>query len=361
MEYTIYNYFNQNDTNGEKKVLKFKNFKSEVGKNVVIHKSTTIIGDSNKITHIGNDTYIGPNVTIVSGIKIGDRNIILSNSSLDSDSQPNEIFSPNKTKLSFEGLVKEIVKNKLYDSEKVNISLVADDYGRNHNSNVGINFFLKNLLLNHASLMVNRNEYTDEAIDYIKANRLEDKIGLHFNMTEVKNLYSVNDPKNIANKITNQKRTFFFLKAKEKNIIQNELKNQIHLFENYNIPLTYFDSHGHIHLRLSTAKLIAPFFKNTKTIVRPPLKYSNKRLFLLPLSALLKRRIRKIYNNKVLGPIYFISARDLFRIKKSQKGKIVEVMLHPFLSDNQIINRRDIDFTCIVGFLFDNQDKFCII
>lgn len=70
-------------------------------------------GKTNGNIIIGNDVWIGDNVTIMSGCKIGDASIIATNSHIVSDVPPYAIFGGNPGKLIKYRFTEEVIENLL--------------------------------------------------------------------------------------------------------------------------------------------------------------------------------------------------------------------------------------------------------
>lgn len=138
------------------------------------------------------------------------------------------------------------------------IIINADDFGLNESCTKAIcNAFRAGLITD--TTMVANGEAFDLALGAIKEYRLENKIGIHFNLTEGKPLTT-----NICDieKFTHDgifhgkvDRVKLFTK-KERTAIYEELSAQIERLQNVGIVLSHVDSHHHIH----TGIFLAPIF-----------------------------------------------------------------------------------------------------
>ena len=63
------------------------------------------------------------------------------------------------------------------------IIINADDFGREDSRNTAINYSMINGYCSQASIMVNMNDFTDEAVKLSKDNGYQDKVCLHLNLT----------------------------------------------------------------------------------------------------------------------------------------------------------------------------------
>ena len=362
MSYRVVNYFDKDDSPGVMMPFTINGYSLIVGKNVVIGENFSLKGDKNLTTYIGQDTYIGNNVTLESGIQIGKRNTILEECSINSSTPDNIVITKNGQVTSIEEYIDRNIKRAVPLNNKINIALAADDFGRTNEANEGIEYYLNKDVLNHTSLMINRLTAKD-AIDYIHKNKIEDKIGIHFNITEVENKYSVNVEGNFANRLMTNKKNQICLSKTDKCIVKEEIKNQLDSFLSYDLKLNYFDSHGHVHFIPSISNAIIPVLKNYNVkSTRIPMHNFGKLSFKKRLYELIfKRHITKKYSRNFVHFDYFIRAIDLFKLDDKFIGKTVEVMTHPFAYGDKRVNRRDIDFNCIFGFIIDNSDKFNLI
>lgn len=222
------------------------------------------------------------------------------------------------------------------DTNKVNIIISADDYGRKHDANLAIRDCFKSGLINHASIMM-INDATEEAVKMIDN---IDQIGLHFNVLEgyplTKDIeLNVNFKHSLA-KAFNSKRTLFFLLPHEKRFIRNELIAQIEKYLSYGFKPTTFDSHGHTHTRYPVAKLITPILKKYGfEYVRIPfsLKQTHIRY---------KQIVTNIFRKNFKTVDYFVDGYDFINMDLSKYiGFTIEVMTHPYYENGVMINRRE--------------------
>ena len=362
MSYKILNYFDKDDSSGKTLSLTINGYGLVIGKNIVLGDNFSVIGDKGKTTSIGQDTYIGRNVTIKSGINVGKRNIVLEGASLNNSTTDDVVITKDGDILPLDKFIELNIKRRAPLKDKINIALAADDFGRTSEANKGIKYYLERNVLHHTSLMINR-QTAEEAIDFIKKNKIEDKIGIHFNITEVADKYSVNVEGNFANRLMGTRKTQFHLSKEDKEIVKNELRSQLDSYLSSGLKLNYFDSHGHVHFIPSVSKVITPILKeyNAKTVRIPMHNFGKQSILKRFYNFFFKNHITKKYSRNFDHFDCFIKACYLFNLNDKFIGKTVEVMTHPFAYDNLCVNRRDINFNCIYGFIEDNSNLFNLI
>lgn len=362
MNYRIFNYFDKDDTSGKTLSFAINGYGIVIGKNVVVGNNFSIIGNKGQTTSVGQDTYIGKNVTIKSGINIGNRNTILEGTTLNNSTPDDVVVFKNGEVMPTESFIKQSVKRQQPVKDKINIALAADDFGRTNEANKGIEYYLNKDVLNHSTLMVNR-DATKEAVDFIRKNKIEDKIGIHFNITEVANVYSVNVKGNFANRLMTNKKNQLRLLNEDKELVKNEIRGQLDSYLSCGLKLNYFDSHGHVHFIPSISKVTVPILRayNVKTVRIPMHNFGKLTIRKRIYNLIFKSRVTKKYSRNFEHFDCFIKASYLFDLNDKYIGKTVEVMTHPFAYDDLCVNRRDINFNCIFGYIFDNSDKFNLI
>ncbi len=362
MNYKIFNYFDKDDTSGKTLSFTINGYDLVIGKNVVVGNNFSIIGNKGQTTSVGQDTYIGKNVTIKSGITIGKRNTVLEGTTLDSSTPDDVVVFKNGELVPTESFIKQCIKRQQPVKDKINIALAADDFGRTSEANKGIEYYLAKDVLDHTTLMVNR-DTTKEAVDYIHKNKIENRVGIHFNITEVTNVYSVNVKGNFANRLMANKKNQLRLLNEDKELVKNEIRSQLNSYLSYNLKLNYFDSHGHVHFIPSISKVIVPILKeyDVKSVRIPMHNFGKLTIRKRIYNLIFKSRITKKYSRNFEHFDYFIKASCLFNLNDNYIGKTVEIMTHPFAYDDLCVNRRDINFNCIFGYIFDNSDRFNLI
>lgn len=154
--------------------------------------------------------------------------------------------------------------------EKGNPVLVnADDFGLNHETNKAVIELLKSGRIQRATLLVNMPS-TKEAVEMIKTNHLESKIGLHINLTDGAPLS--NDIKQtrfcqfgIFEVRQVEKGTRLRIKYTEGKAVRKEVQAQ---FERYKDLLgeypKHIDSHRHVHNYLPFLFIIMKIAKRCK-------------------------------------------------------------------------------------------------
>ena len=153
------------------------------------------------------------------------------------------------------------------------IIINADDFGREDSRNTAINYSMINGYCSQASIMVNMNDFTDEAVKLSKDNGYQDKVCLHLNLTLGKPL-----SKKITGTSLCDKNGFFkfncvneVLKTLKHNMrlkdilaIREECEAQIKKYLDYGFTQKHIDSHNWIHLHLPVWIALHPLLKKYK-------------------------------------------------------------------------------------------------
>ena len=232
--------------------------------------------------------------------------------------------------------------------DQLDVVVTGDDYGRNFESSEGIRQAFKKNYIQHASVIVNKDEKDCLNLKDIDTS----KLGLHINLTEGYATYgdtsiyaySVNDDNSISKKEFNTRAAYFKLSDNAKDVLRNEVKGQITKYKALGLKELVFDSHGHIHTKLPIAKEIIPILKSENfTFVRVPSNLFKDKLT----KRFYKNRVMKLYKKEFSTVDYFGSCDDFIHIKhyRKYKNKTIEIMTHPFIDKNGcLVNRRDISF-----------------
>jgi hypothetical protein len=224
---------------------------------------------------------------------------------------------------------------------KNKIVVNADDFGFNSDTNKAI---LKSFGLGWISTttIMPTMEGFEEACQLAHENRLLDRIGIHFNLTEGKPLSDeLKKCKSFVgeNGLMFREPKSFLLNSEEKAAVYKEFETQYKKCIKNGIVPTHADSHHHSHHYWDTGKILARFAKDNKIpAVRLFFNYGDD-----------IRWRRRIYSNlfnlrlKKLG----LAKTDFFcELRKVDKhliesGKPAEIMSHPRLNKNGVITNYD--------------------
>lgn len=219
--------------------------------------------------------------------------------------------------------------------EKGNPVLVnADDFGLNHETNKAVVELLKSGRIQRATLLVNMPS-TQEAVEMVKVNHLESKIGLHINLTDGEPL--TNDIKQtrfcqfgVFNVKQVEKGTRLHIKSAEKKVARKEIQAQ---FERYRDLLgeypKHVDSHRHVHNYLPFLFIIMKIAKRCKVesmriginlFDRKEASFA-KKAYKFVLNSIIKANFK---HTDYMGA--FLEYRDYFDVSKD---KTCEIMVHP--------------------------------
>lgn len=208
--------------------------------------------------------------------------------------------------------------------------LVADDWGLSPGVNMGILELSQKRILKAVSLMANE-EHLEFKLDLLKTVP-NVELGIHFNLTHGHFLTS-------WKKRSPQELLIYSLNPHKKTQFQeevaNEFKAQLNRLKSFNLKITRFDGHHHIHMIPKIMKLIAPIakkngLKRTRLALNPKILFSTKApLFFM---SLISKRVVKSYKIKYRDFLYpelddFKKATHLYSSFLSKDN--VEVVTHP--------------------------------
>lgn len=217
----------------------------------------------------------------------------------------------------------------------------ADDYGQTKSCTDAIIEAFEKKLISDTTMITNGNCF-DYAVTEALSHRYNDRIGIHFNITE-----GIPLTQGIKNNINFVKDGTFFgkinriklLSKQDKKDVYFELSAQVEKFYKSGLKISHADSHHHIH----TAMNITPIFievcqKYKITKIRLHRNIGN--------ITILKRAIKMIYNKYLSSKgfqttDYFGSVTDVIY---GLPNGITEIMVHPDYDKNHgLIDRISYD------------------
>lgn len=216
----------------------------------------------------------------------------------------------------------------------IRITINADDFGLNPSCTGAICIAFSNGLITDTTMVANGSSF-ENAVDYIQNYQLQEKIGIHFNLTEGKPLTDeiVSLPIFCSDGIFHGKvNRLKPLNRQEKAAVYKELSAQIEKIEQESIIVTHADSHHHIH----TGIFIAPI------VVRVCKEHGIKKIRLhrnIGSIALVKKIVKKLYNcwlqiHDFETTTYFGSMDDVRQVGVLDN---LEIMVHPEFDGNGIL------------------------
>ncbi len=324
----IYNFYNRDDGDGDPITIDINGYKVVLGINVILMPGVTVKPNqkaTGKPTIVGSNSFIGKNATLLEGTELPPRSVV-------------------------EG---EMVQSPSLAPKAM---LVGDDFGRKGEHNQCVAHLLSKGQLHHASLILNKKEQTDNAIQMLNEHpEWRERVSLHFNITEGYTLigdpdfyYSVNLPDSLGRRI-NAPKASFYLSKKDKQTLIDELKAQINYYKSLGLKPKYFDAHGNVHFKWPIAKAITPILKEAGfEYVRIPRDNKTHPLY----DFFFKRRVTRLYRKNFKAVDAFIYATDIMDSNFAQyNGKTIEIMTHPFMKDGVYINRRDVGYEALFAYL----------
>lgn len=219
------------------------------------------------------------------------------------------------------------------------IRINADDFGLNKSCTKAIREAFEKKLITDTTMVANGKVF-DEAMVAIKQDKMNGKIGIHFNLTEgipltskIKEEDSFVKEGVYHGKINRNK----WLNKKEREAVYEELTAQVMRLKEAKINITHADSHHHIH----TCAFIAPIVKRVckeQGIEKIRLHRNIGSI------SIIKRVIKKLYNIWLIASgfktvKYFGSMEDVENIGVKDQ---LEIMVHPEYDKNgQLIDKID--------------------
>lgn len=209
----------------------------------------------------------------------------------------------------------------------------ADDFGISEEVNEGIIRAFNNDIISSATIMTNM-PYFEQAISLILKNKIQNSIGLHFNIIE-----GIPLTENIKrctrlckNGVFSYKRnSVLYWNKFERLAIQEELIAQYNKLVCKGIIPSHLDSHQHTHTELPLMLVIIPVLKalgirRIRSSRNMGIKYIHKPY---------KTLTNMIYRiNRFKMTKYF----DSWDHASQLNFKSIEIMCHPILEDNMIID-----------------------
>lgn len=256
----------------------------------------------------------------------------------------------------------------------------ADDLGLSRSVNEAIFKTYKAGNLTSATMMVNM-PGSYNAMELIKEGA-GPEIGLHFNLTEGR-------PTSTARSLIGEDGAFFSRKELIQKVVFNkvdpmeireELLAQMEILDNNGIQFYHVDSHQHILMIPQIFKAVQPILEQTGKcirVVRPTDLYKKLR-FNRPMKYLRSKfniwsadRIKKGYRNRTndfLVSIHDLQdprnfSKDSYRslIKTAPKDSILELMVHPYILNDEVINLYSNSIEAKMPFLRKCEQEFNIL
>ncbi|WP_317313569.1 ChbG/HpnK family deacetylase [Absicoccus porci] len=224
------------------------------------------------------------------------------------------------------------------------IILNADDFGKTHESNLGVTYAMQYGFCSQTSVMVNSN-YLDEAIDLAQKYDFMDKVGLHINLFEGTPLSKrIRSLKHYARYDMFDYRPDFTRKyfAREVDIIRDELEAQIQKYLQSGFTSMNIDSHHCAFYDMSVLEALLPLlkkyqFQSMRFIGN---SYFNGSAFRNYYG---HRWLQKIGDLQIKHPDYSSSVATYTKNLKNKESMLLEsnaaeVYVHPVLIGHRLID-----------------------
>ncbi len=229
----------------------------------------------------------------------------------------------------------------------VKIIINADDFGLNTSCTKAICKAFEEGLITDTTMIANGFAFY-EAVKCIKDYQLQDKIGVHFNITEGKPLTDAISkmPTFTENGVFHGKiNRLKKLTEDEKQAVYEELSAQIKRLEQNGVKLTHADSHHHIH----TGIFIAPIFVHVCKEHGVNKVRLHRNIGTIPT---VKKIAKKVYN-KWLKKQAFVTTKYFGSMSDVEADGVLdnlEIMVHPeFDKAGVLIDKVDEIDNCLIG------------
>ena len=217
------------------------------------------------------------------------------------------------------------------------IIINADDFGISESVNTAILSSFQRGYISSTSIMPTMPGF-QSAVEIAHEYKLNQKIGLHFNLTEGEPL---TDPIKRLSKFCSSEGLFcfkrfthFWLSSQERTALEIEISAQIDLCQTSGLPVTHIDSHHHVHTELPILKSI---MRVARTKGVSSIRKSRNLGSISQVSMLYKKWINCLMRRKGFWTTdYFSNLDELANNPEAlkQQGKSFEIMVHPGLNSN---------------------------
>lgn len=215
----------------------------------------------------------------------------------------------------------------------------ADDFGRSSTANEAISQSFERGLITSATIMANMPSFS-EAGAMARANGLQDRIGVHLNLTEGR---PITDPIrrcprlcSADGQMLHRSGTSLRLAADETRAVEIELSAQIEAVLAAGITPSHFDSHHHVHTHWAICTIVMRLARRHGI---PAIRLSRN----CGVDPGLPKRLYKTAFNKRLARAgfawtdHFGSARDVALLARPVRA--LEIMTHPDLdADGRVVD-----------------------
>ncbi len=209
----------------------------------------------------------------------------------------------------------------------------ADDFGMEPNATYAILKALERGWISTTTIMTTTSAF-EEACEIAHREKLLDRIGIHFNLTEGQPL---TDKIKKCPRFYNEKgelfksRKGYFFSREESEAIYTELEAQLKRLHDFGIHPTHADSHHHVHHYWGVGMIMAHFCKrNNIPALRLSFNFGKK-------FGWKRKSYSKVFNTR-LSIMNLAKTKYFCEIRQSnenlfKKNKPVELMVHPYYTE----------------------------
>lgn len=216
----------------------------------------------------------------------------------------------------------------------------ADDFGKSTTTNRAIMQCFSEGVISSSTILANM-PFFEEACEMIFAVRLEERIGIHLNITEGQPLSdSIRQYSRFCDRDGNfryGRSVRHILSAVERIALAKEFNAQIERVRGRGLPITHADSHHHVHTDPAIFSVLGPVLRQQRIhFVRLSLNAHRMPLVRRVLKFCFNAWIRSqgFHCTRYSGDLdSFVDARRLGRTTRSS----FEIMVHPDLDSNSVV------------------------
>lgn len=217
----------------------------------------------------------------------------------------------------------------------------ADDFGKTHSINLAIAECFKKGYISNTSIMVNM-PFSDEAAEIARKEGFFEKVGLHINLTQGRQISRRVTSRRLANgqmltgEFDKSLKGRLFLAKEERAQLYAEMESQIKKYLKYGFNEYHMDSHCHVHTGLSVFPAYRVLFKKygfKSMRLSRNLGSDHTKLSIKIYKEMINRSIRNIseYTADYFGG--FSDFAVMNSRKKADDNMVIEIMCHPDMNE----------------------------
>lgn len=228
------------------------------------------------------------------------------------------------------------------------IIVTADDFGLDELTTESIIEFMESGYCTQTSVMVNMS-YSDAAVMKIKNGDMINRVGLHLNLSEgspltdrIKSDSDICGRDGFFRSQFHSGKSAFILSKQQKELLSDEIEEQMKKYLSYGFTRMSLDSHNHVHTHYSIFRIVKPLL--SKYGFRYIRISRNMGEGLSIIKKVYKSALNSSMSRQAKTTDYFGNVADFQKtISKIEMDKTIEIMTHPKRMDNSSAPLYDAD------------------